>query len=127
MEVHIFCSQYGVALTVFTLGAKNIKFKISYLLVYMIPLSRFWISATRGVNKNFYLASLLEIGLTKYEVTHWRARNCIWSTKFPGGIQDIIFYLHHERHDDRIFEFWTLLNSNCPECYQLSYYTEFRI
>jgi len=75
-----------------------------------IPLSRFWISATCGVNKNFYIVSLLEIGLTKYEVTDGWVRNCIWSTQFPGGIQDISFYLHHERHDHRIFEFGTLLN-----------------
>ena len=32
-----------------------------------IHLRRFWISAPCGVNKNFYLVSLLEIGLTKYK------------------------------------------------------------
>ena len=48
--------------------------------------------------------------MTKYKATDWWVRNCIWSTKFPGGIQDRSFYLHHERHDDQIFEFGTMLN-----------------
>ena len=43
--------------------------------------------ASRGVNKNFYLVSLLEIGLTKYDFAPTSQWIRISSTQFPGGIQ----------------------------------------
>ena len=42
-----------------------------------IPLSHFWISATCGENKYFYLLSLLEIDFFCSKVTGWRMRNHI--------------------------------------------------
>ena len=79
--------------------------------VEYIPLSHFWISATRGKNKYFYLVSLLEIDFFCPKVTDWQMRSHIWSTQFPGGIQDRSIYFRHGRQHLSHSSFLTERNS----------------